>query len=48
MNRPKQRVFFLTLLAALFSGVPRHLHLAAITFRVLSGTGISQEEGKPR
>ena len=26
---------------------PRHLHPAAITFRVLSGTGIWQEEGKP-
>jgi quercetin dioxygenase-like cupin family protein len=26
---------------------PRHLHPAAITFRILSGTGIWQEEGKP-
>jgi quercetin dioxygenase-like cupin family protein len=26
---------------------PRHLHPAAITFRVLSGTGIWQEDGKP-
>ena len=26
---------------------PRHLHPAAITFRVLSGTGIWQEEGQP-
>ena len=26
---------------------PLHLHPAAITFRVLSGTGIWQEEGKP-
>ena len=26
---------------------PRHLHRAAITFRVLSGTGIWQQEGKP-
>jgi quercetin dioxygenase-like cupin family protein len=26
---------------------PRHLHTAAITFRILSGTGIWQEEGKP-
>jgi quercetin dioxygenase-like cupin family protein len=26
---------------------PRHFHPAAITFRVLSGTGIWQEEGKP-
>lgn len=26
---------------------PRHLHPAAITFRVLSGAGIWQEEGKP-
>jgi quercetin dioxygenase-like cupin family protein len=26
---------------------PRHLHPAAITFRVLSGIGIWQEEGKP-
>jgi quercetin dioxygenase-like cupin family protein len=26
---------------------PRHLHPAAITFRVLSGTGVWQEEGKP-
>jgi quercetin dioxygenase-like cupin family protein len=26
---------------------PRHLHPAAVTFRVLSGTGIWQEEGKP-
>ena len=26
---------------------PRHLHPAAITFHVLSGTGIWQEEGKP-
>ncbi len=26
---------------------PRHQHRAAITFRVLSGTGIWQEEGKP-
>lgn len=25
---------------------PRHLHRAAITFRVLSGTGIWQEEGQ--
>lgn len=25
---------------------PRHLHPAAITFRVLSGTGVWQEEGK--
>jgi quercetin dioxygenase-like cupin family protein len=24
----------------------RHLHLAAVTFRVLAGTGIWQEEGK--
>jgi quercetin dioxygenase-like cupin family protein len=26
---------------------PRHLHPAAVTFHVLSGTGIWQEEGKP-
>ena len=26
---------------------PRHLHPAAITFHVLSGSGIWQEEGKP-
>ena len=26
---------------------PRHLHPAAITFHVLSGTGVWQEEGKP-
>jgi quercetin dioxygenase-like cupin family protein len=26
---------------------PRHLHPAAVTFRVLSGTGIWQEDGKP-
>jgi quercetin dioxygenase-like cupin family protein len=26
---------------------PRHLHPAAITFHILSGTGIWQEEGKP-
>jgi quercetin dioxygenase-like cupin family protein len=26
---------------------PRHLHPAAVTFRVISGTGIWQEEGKP-
>jgi quercetin dioxygenase-like cupin family protein len=26
---------------------PRHMHPAAITFRVLSGTGVWQEEGKP-
>ena len=26
---------------------PRHLHPAAITFHVVSGTGIWQEEGKP-
>ena len=26
---------------------PRHFHPAAITFRVLSGTGVWQEEGKP-
>lgn len=26
---------------------PRHFHPAAITFRVLSGTGIWQEEGQP-
>jgi quercetin dioxygenase-like cupin family protein len=26
---------------------PRHLHPAAITFRVLSGTGVWQEDGKP-
>jgi quercetin dioxygenase-like cupin family protein len=26
---------------------PRHLHPAAITFHVLSGTGIWQEDGKP-
>jgi quercetin dioxygenase-like cupin family protein len=26
---------------------PRHLHPAAITFYVLSGTGVWQEEGKP-
>ena len=26
---------------------PRHVHPAAITFRILSGTGIWQEEGKP-
>src|SRR5580704_14271014 len=26
---------------------PRHFHPAAVTFRVLSGTGIWQEEGKP-
>jgi quercetin dioxygenase-like cupin family protein len=25
---------------------PRHLHPAAITFRVLSGTGVWQEDGK--
>lgn len=30
------------------SGInPRHLHPAAITFHVLSGTGVWQEEGKP-
>src|SRR4051812_31340226 len=27
---------------------PRHLHPAAITFHVLSGSGVWQEEGKPR
>jgi quercetin dioxygenase-like cupin family protein len=26
---------------------PRHIHPAAITFHVLSGTGVWQEEGKP-
>lgn len=26
---------------------PRHLHPAAITFRVVSGTGVWQEDGKP-
>ena len=26
---------------------PRHMHPAAITFHVLSGTGVWQEEGKP-
>jgi quercetin dioxygenase-like cupin family protein len=26
---------------------PRHLHPAAITFRILSGAGVWQEEGKP-
>src|SRR5215469_5328746 len=26
---------------------PRHLHPAAITFHVLSGTGVWQEEGRP-
>ena len=26
---------------------PRHLHPAAITFHVISGTGIWQEDGKP-
>jgi len=26
---------------------PRHVHPAAITFHVLSGTGVWQEEGKP-
>lgn len=26
---------------------PRHLHPEAVTFRVISGTGIWQEEGKP-
>ena len=26
---------------------PRHLHPAAITFHILSGTGVWQEEGKP-
>jgi quercetin dioxygenase-like cupin family protein len=26
---------------------PRHLHTAAITFRVLSGVGVWREEGKP-
>lgn len=26
---------------------PRHLHPAAITFYILSGTGVWQEEGKP-
>jgi len=26
---------------------PRHLHPAAVTFRVLSGTGIWQEDGNP-
>jgi quercetin dioxygenase-like cupin family protein len=26
---------------------PRHLHPAAITFRVISGTGVWQEDGKP-
>lgn len=26
---------------------PRHLHPAAITFHVLSGSGVWQEEGKP-
>ena len=26
---------------------PRHFHPAAITFRVLSGTGVWQEDGKP-
>jgi quercetin dioxygenase-like cupin family protein len=26
---------------------PRHLHPAAVTFRVISGTGIWQEQGKP-
>jgi quercetin dioxygenase-like cupin family protein len=26
---------------------PRHLHPAAITFYVLSGTGVWQEEGRP-
>ena len=26
---------------------PRHLHPAAITFHVLSGTGVWQDEGKP-
>jgi quercetin dioxygenase-like cupin family protein len=26
---------------------PRHLHPAAITFHVLAGTGVWQEEGKP-
>lgn len=26
---------------------PRHLHPAAITFRILSGTGVWQEAGKP-
>jgi len=26
---------------------PRHLHPAAITFHVLSGTGVWQEDGKP-
>ena len=27
--------------------LPRHLHPSAITFYVLSGTGVWQEEGKP-
>ncbi len=26
---------------------PRHLHPAAVTFHILSGTGIWQEDGKP-
>ena len=26
---------------------PRHLHPAAVTFRIISGAGIWQEEGKP-
>ena len=26
---------------------PRHLHPAAVTFHVLSGTGVWQEDGKP-
>jgi quercetin dioxygenase-like cupin family protein len=26
---------------------PRHLHPAAVTFHILSGTGVWQEEGKP-
>jgi quercetin dioxygenase-like cupin family protein len=90
MHGPNLRVFFLMLLAALFSGVPlqspisaeehpgiahtllfkgkvpgteeqvivwdteyapnavnpRHLHPAAVTFRVLAGTGIWQQEGE--
>ena len=46
-DRPDQEVIVWDTVYAPGAINPRHLHPAAITFHVVSGTGVWQEEGKP-
>jgi quercetin dioxygenase-like cupin family protein len=46
-DRPDQEVIVWDTVYAPGAINPRHLHPAAITFHVVSGTGVWQEDGKP-